>query len=1488
MLGTNILWAWLRKLIFNPIMQLIYGLYFGIVKAIAWILDVLTQLFFIFAGMTPISNNTVNAETGKYDSIDIVNYFLTQKAFQRAYVYLCFVALGLIIVFTIAKIIKQDYFDRSGPRSKGPIFRNVALSFIAFICIIPVFYFLVDIAGSLALLFMKALGYKGGGIGSMLFDLSWDDGGTSIKKWAQTASNFEGLKASGRYDKDNFGWFSTDTFYSYYWDASQGAARESVAAEFYWWVFIPCGLILVTVLAKMMLGMISRMYKLIASFIIAPAAISQIVLDEGAKFKIWKDNVVKNALAVVTCVACFMLFMMISAAVPNIDLMRYAYTDQAASAFNLLESNSLTAELSYVTDFLYYGGDDPVLFDHVINAVGRAMILLAGAGAIQDMDSIIAPVLGSASAMDMGGAGKSISAAAGAIGKGALDGSRKLVGLAVGGVASGLTGLVTGSKIGRSIAESGDKSLSSTGLGGAADAAASAASSVANATSSAAGAATDAATDAAAKVGGGIAGAASEAAGAAADAAESATDAAKDATSAATDAATDATGGSTDGEETAANPTETTAGATDGEETAANPTETTAGATDGEETAANPTETTAGATDGEETAANPTETDAGAKGGADEAGAKDGEAAGNETPADNADAANNKSNTTATPTKAGENKGNSASKGKDTLAPLKTMDKKQKQLSRKGKIAKGIIGTLGGIAVGARTTALSFAGTAIKSGASIAGIAAKALLQATGMGAIAGAVEGTAKGIIGDTKAQFSKFAKKHLQPKKDANGNVIKDANGNPVYDSPVAKGLAMADAGIKAAAGWAGEGGGLTGLAFRGAAAVVDKVDSNDASMLHESSNSITSGTNDVNNVASQGGDVTTATQDVLANTDNLISEAANVNEISEDITGQQNPELQVGRSRAERENSLNVHQFVAGQNGKIDGMSAVVAAEREASSKGNKMPDGTKRKPSAEYTALVSELKKDGPGSTMDTFAFKRGLATRASELKQDLASGKIDKTTYDSEMRDVDGAYMHASGYKVEGNDAANAANASSYTKMKNYFASSSENKKKIPIIKHKSSDFERVLSEQGEIESKFEEGMIERAGGFESTQMDDLLDAKEDYATASAEYASAQTDYQNKCDIYNKRNQEYTAAEARYNDFSTRGAKTKQVEAARKDMEAKRTAMESARSDMDECTKKVELDEMGNVVGGGSLSVAQHKLAEAGTTLSSASKSVADTMTTTYAGASSQSKKNAKLNEGYAKFNTRVNNMRSGIERMRANGASAKQIRKAEDELEATVASGYAKYAERKKIKVTGVAKAKRNSNAAGDAETTTANKQAMGVSGAKKPQQKRATQVAQPEFEIDLDIVSEMENGNQIDAWFANACRTSLDTTVANAGDFSEAIYDIPSTANVGLSTQQLNDIIKDMDPAKAVAGMKTTGSPTMTEYKQNIADRYRAASIGYTECVDRAKRAMTDFNNTGGKDPDKLEEAKKAIAEALSHNINLRDIRIEIEKTKK
>ena len=103
------------------------------------------------------------------------------ESVTKAYFLLAGIGLLLIVVFTIYKIIKQDYFEKAGPRSKGPIFRNVAISCISFLLVIPIFYLIVHVSSLLAVAVMDAMGMKLNKFaGAQIFELSWSDTGRSV------------------------------------------------------------------------------------------------------------------------------------------------------------------------------------------------------------------------------------------------------------------------------------------------------------------------------------------------------------------------------------------------------------------------------------------------------------------------------------------------------------------------------------------------------------------------------------------------------------------------------------------------------------------------------------------------------------------------------------------------------------------------------------------------------------------------------------------------------------------------------------------------------------------------------------------------------------------------------------------------------------------------------------------------------------------------------------------------------------------------------------------------------------------------------------------------------------------------------------------------------------------------------------------------------------------------------------------------------------
>ena len=115
--------------------QILYGALQLVCQLLGTFVDLLNIAFYIFAGIDTGDGRFFigNAEGGRESILD---FFVFDETVTKSYFYLAGIALVLVAIFTIYKIIKQDYFDKAGPRSKGPIFRNVAISCISFLLVI--------------------------------------------------------------------------------------------------------------------------------------------------------------------------------------------------------------------------------------------------------------------------------------------------------------------------------------------------------------------------------------------------------------------------------------------------------------------------------------------------------------------------------------------------------------------------------------------------------------------------------------------------------------------------------------------------------------------------------------------------------------------------------------------------------------------------------------------------------------------------------------------------------------------------------------------------------------------------------------------------------------------------------------------------------------------------------------------------------------------------------------------------------------------------------------------------------------------------------------------------------------------------------------------------------------------------------------------------------------------------------------------------------
>ena len=505
--------------------QILYGALELVCKLIGTFVDLLNIAFFIFAGVD-FGDGMFNVIAGG-ESTNLLDYFIFNETVTKSYLYLALIALVLVAIFTIYKIIKQDYFDKAGPRSKGPIFRNVAISCISFILVIPIFYLIIHASSLLAVQVSEAMGMDPYTFAGMrVFELSWSDHGYAMhiinnqlheasasgavienagSVWYLEGNLLFVLLADGelvKYDQEvlsalrlsTYGLLSWEGPLAYYGRSTPvdgiGTVRNQLFyANFYWYIYFVGIIVALKAMWNLVLAMIQRIFKLLGLFLVAPAPISQYVLDDGAKFKEWLKKSIEEGLRLVVACMSFAIFLMVLGLVTDIDFATAFETSMKKVSGGRAESVNVSAStLSYSGEFAnvpqlndvglfdvtgdgeatlptkwegvvdsweyFFGahsGDigawegcaagnrvivkggykcEPSFFARLINAFLQILLVIAAGGAIKDLDSVLSPLIsGAQSSLDSGNTGGAVNA----VGKAAMA----VAGAAIGGVASG-------------------------------------------------------------------------------------------------------------------------------------------------------------------------------------------------------------------------------------------------------------------------------------------------------------------------------------------------------------------------------------------------------------------------------------------------------------------------------------------------------------------------------------------------------------------------------------------------------------------------------------------------------------------------------------------------------------------------------------------------------------------------------------------------------------------------------------------------------------------------------------------------------------------------------------------------------------------------------------------------------------------------------------------------------------------------------------------
>ena len=266
----------------------IFDLLYLLMASIGKVIDFLVDVFYKLAGLDTVS-------VGGEDT-DLLSHFLSSSTVKTAFFGVLLVGIILLCIFIIISIIRSEYADANQKKSKSQILTKAGHSLLLFL-LVP-FVLLAGI--TLTNVIMSAingsmlLGISGGGrasFGGQLLVTSGDSawiGGSSRDRIEQGFIN-------GTLDYMNL-----DLVKKYY-----------KLRELNFLVGIGSGLVLLVLFALAALRFVQRIFDIILLYIVSPVSISTIPIDDGSRFKLWREMLVTKVISAYGIILSMNLFFLI-------------------------------------------------------------------------------------------------------------------------------------------------------------------------------------------------------------------------------------------------------------------------------------------------------------------------------------------------------------------------------------------------------------------------------------------------------------------------------------------------------------------------------------------------------------------------------------------------------------------------------------------------------------------------------------------------------------------------------------------------------------------------------------------------------------------------------------------------------------------------------------------------------------------------------------------------------------------------------------------------------------------------------------------------------------------------------------------------------------------------------------------------------------------------------------------------------------------------
>ena len=265
---------------FNWFWEFLYGL----IKVPLFCIDVIIMVARKLCGVDPVQiEKEVNGEIVTED-VDLLTYFMQGETILNAFGYVCLFGFILLFLFTAFRIVRDQvtFYDKKSPVRICLDSAKVILMFL----LVPA----IMIAGSVFVSTVmrgiyEATANGNSGLGGAMFVIFADEAYTgpaedkqAILEQFRSCSLEDYLKGV-----NEFSYYNTDKVSEYF-----------KLSKFNFFLGLVGSISVVILLSLTLLSFVERIISLVLLFVIAPLPMSAASLDDGERFKMWREQTINK------------------------------------------------------------------------------------------------------------------------------------------------------------------------------------------------------------------------------------------------------------------------------------------------------------------------------------------------------------------------------------------------------------------------------------------------------------------------------------------------------------------------------------------------------------------------------------------------------------------------------------------------------------------------------------------------------------------------------------------------------------------------------------------------------------------------------------------------------------------------------------------------------------------------------------------------------------------------------------------------------------------------------------------------------------------------------------------------------------------------------------------------------------------------------------------------------------------------------------------